>query len=406
MTPEQIVIVGAGPAGLAAARAYREHGGSGRVTLVGEEPHLPYRRPPLTKELLRGRFEVAELPLEPEQWFARHDVAPRLGSRVAAIDPPAGLVHLEGAGTLPADAIVLATGSRPLRPQLPGMDDRRVLTMRTLEGQPRAAPACAGGVPRAGDRDRLHRLRDRRLARGRRGARDAGRRRSAAAGAAARRTGRRTAGRVARGLRRGAIAATPRSPRSRTGAPRCSRTARGSRRTASCSRSARARAVSWRAMRASRCGATRSSSTRACARPARACRCWPSVISRARSTRRPGGTSPSNIGATRSRTARSRARRSPARRPAGTPCPASGRRSGAHDQVRGLGRRLRRVQRGGRRGRRVHGLVHARGGARRRARTRTRRGLRTRPRVGRAGLRPMSDAVARAIRGGGEKKRA
>ena len=58
MALERIVIVGAGPAGLATARAYREHGGAGAVTLIGEEPLAALRRPPLTKEFLRGELDA------------------------------------------------------------------------------------------------------------------------------------------------------------------------------------------------------------------------------------------------------------------------------------------------------------------------------------------------------------
>ena len=79
----RVVVVGGGPAGLAAARAYREAGGEGAVDLVTAEPHFPYRRPPLTKELARGEAQPAELPLEDEGWFAAHDVAVHRARRVA-----------------------------------------------------------------------------------------------------------------------------------------------------------------------------------------------------------------------------------------------------------------------------------------------------------------------------------
>jgi 3-phenylpropionate/trans-cinnamate dioxygenase ferredoxin reductase component len=133
MEVEHVAIVGAGPSALATARAYREHGGHAQVTMIGQEPLAPYRRPPLTKEFLRGELDSAELPIENAQWFAAHDVTLRSGVRATAIDPVGGRVLLQGGERLNADAIVLATGSEPVRPQLPGMGDRAVLTMRTLE---------------------------------------------------------------------------------------------------------------------------------------------------------------------------------------------------------------------------------------------------------------------------------
>ena len=94
MAAHRVVIVGAGPAGLATARGYREAGGEGAVTLIGAEPHLPYRRPPLTKEFLRGELERTELALEQASWFAERAVELRLGTQVVEIDPEAGEVRL------------------------------------------------------------------------------------------------------------------------------------------------------------------------------------------------------------------------------------------------------------------------------------------------------------------------
>jgi 3-phenylpropionate/trans-cinnamate dioxygenase ferredoxin reductase subunit len=139
MAAERIAIVGAGPAGLATARAYREHGGGGEVILIGSEPRLPHRRPPLTKEFLRGELDARELPIEQREWFGEHDVQLCLGRRVSAIDPRQGALELvdeleraTDATELRADAIVLATGSEPLRPDIPGLDDDAVMTMRTV----------------------------------------------------------------------------------------------------------------------------------------------------------------------------------------------------------------------------------------------------------------------------------
>ena len=142
---ERVLIVGAGPAGLATARAYREHGGSGAVTLIGEEPLAPYRRPPLTKEFLRGELDARELPIERLDWFDTQGIALRLGTRVETIAPRHDGVALAGGEELRADAIVLATGSEPLRPPIPGAEDERVLTIRRLpDSRAIAAHARAG----------------------------------------------------------------------------------------------------------------------------------------------------------------------------------------------------------------------------------------------------------------------
>ena len=139
MPAERIAIVGAGPAGLAPARAYRGRGGTGEVTLIGAEPRLPHRRPPLTKEFLRGELDADELPIERREWFDEQGVELRLGRSVCEIDPRRGTLELAGergsgahATELQADAIVLATGSEPLRPDIPGLADEAVMTMRTV----------------------------------------------------------------------------------------------------------------------------------------------------------------------------------------------------------------------------------------------------------------------------------
>jgi len=137
MRPRRIVIVGGGPAGLAAARGYREAGGDGTVTLIGAEPHLPYRRPPLTKEFLRGELDRVELTLEDASWFAERSVDLRLGAHVREIDATRGEARLADGQTVPADVCVLATGSRPQRLPVPGADDENVLEMRRLDDSER-----------------------------------------------------------------------------------------------------------------------------------------------------------------------------------------------------------------------------------------------------------------------------
>jgi 3-phenylpropionate/trans-cinnamate dioxygenase ferredoxin reductase subunit len=134
MKPEQrIVIVGGGPAALSTARSYREAGGGAHVDLICAEPHLPYQRPPLTKELLRGEREAADLALEDEAWFAAHAVTLRLGRPAVALDREARCVHLEGGQEVPYDACVLATGSAPQRPPVDGALDPELHTIRTVD---------------------------------------------------------------------------------------------------------------------------------------------------------------------------------------------------------------------------------------------------------------------------------
>lgn len=139
------MIVGAGPAGVATARAYREHGGPGEVTLIGKETHIPYRRPPLTKEFLRGELDVGELSIESQDWFDDHDIQLCLGCEATAIDPNTGTVDVDGT-MLRGDAIVLATGAEPSRPNLPGLEDPRVQTMRERTDSERIAAQARPGT--------------------------------------------------------------------------------------------------------------------------------------------------------------------------------------------------------------------------------------------------------------------
>ena len=146
MASDRIVIVGGGPAGLSAARGYRAAGGRAPVTILAAERHPPYRRPPLTKEFLRGRIPADELPIEDDAWFRRHDVELRTATPVAALRPGAREVDLEDGGTLAYAECVLCTGSEPVRPPLDGADLPGVHVIRTWEDSAAVAAAIRPGV--------------------------------------------------------------------------------------------------------------------------------------------------------------------------------------------------------------------------------------------------------------------
>ncbi len=130
---ERLVIVGGGPAGLSTARSYRKAGGEGRVTILTTEAYPPYNRPPLTKEYLRGELAQKELSLEKPGWYEENGIELRLETRVTTLHPDRRVVETEDAEEIPYDALVLATGSEPIRIPIPGADDPDILTMRTVE---------------------------------------------------------------------------------------------------------------------------------------------------------------------------------------------------------------------------------------------------------------------------------
>jgi 3-phenylpropionate/trans-cinnamate dioxygenase ferredoxin reductase subunit len=126
-----IVIVGGGHAGGKAAIALRDEGHTGPITIIGEENHPPYERPPLSKEYLQGESEVDAMLLEPADWYAEHDITLRLGVTATAIDPAAKQVHLDAGEPLAYDLLLLATGATPRRLDIPGAE--LALTLRRVE---------------------------------------------------------------------------------------------------------------------------------------------------------------------------------------------------------------------------------------------------------------------------------
>lgn len=128
---ERVVIVGSGQAGVETAAALRHNGFSGSVIVVGEEPDLPYQRPPLSKEFLKS-VEDTSLPLKGEAFYAANAIDLRLGVVAERIDRARRELVLKGGERLPYDHLVLATGARNRLPPVQGLDPSRVLELRTL----------------------------------------------------------------------------------------------------------------------------------------------------------------------------------------------------------------------------------------------------------------------------------
>ena len=127
-----IVIVGASHAGFQLAASLRQHGFDGAITLLGEEPALPYQRPPLSKEYLEGKIGLELLLMRPEAFYRDHRIEFIAGNPVAEIDRGGQTVGLAGGERLAYRHLVLATGARNRVPPLPGVELDGVCYPRTL----------------------------------------------------------------------------------------------------------------------------------------------------------------------------------------------------------------------------------------------------------------------------------
>ncbi|MEO3385426.1 FAD-dependent oxidoreductase [Mesorhizobium sp. CAU 1741] len=130
-TISKVVIVGSGQAGVECAAALRHSGFAGAVTIIGDEPDLPYQRPPLSKEFLKSPAD-SSLPLKGEAFYGQNDIEVRLGGFVRRIDREAREVELASGDKIAYDHLVLATGARNRFPPVEGLDPSLVLELRTL----------------------------------------------------------------------------------------------------------------------------------------------------------------------------------------------------------------------------------------------------------------------------------
>jgi 3-phenylpropionate/trans-cinnamate dioxygenase ferredoxin reductase subunit len=135
------VIVGGGLAGAKAAEALRDSGFDGKISLIGEEAHLPYERPPLSKDYLAGKADLGSVFVHDQAWYQRQDIDLRLGAEVTAIERGDRQVRLGDGSRLPYDKLLLATGASPRRLA----DASGVHYLRTIDDSDRLKDLLATG---------------------------------------------------------------------------------------------------------------------------------------------------------------------------------------------------------------------------------------------------------------------
>ncbi|WP_426320830.1 NAD(P)/FAD-dependent oxidoreductase [Microbacterium sp. E-13] len=143
-----MLIIGGGLAGGTAAQALRDEGFEGDITVVAEEPHPPYQRPPLSKGYLGGSDGLDAVILHPAEWYAENDIGLRTGVSATAFDPGAHAVELADGERLDYDAVLLATGASPRMIPLPGHELPGVVTLRRLDDADRLAAELREGGKR------------------------------------------------------------------------------------------------------------------------------------------------------------------------------------------------------------------------------------------------------------------
>lgn len=127
------VIIGGGLAAAKAVEALRDNGFDGHIIVFADEEHLPYERPPLSKEYLAGKKSLTDFTVQNSDWYRDHNVDLRLNTRVASLDAAGHTVGLPDGTTVGYDKLLLATGSASRRPPIPGSDSAGVHYLRTYE---------------------------------------------------------------------------------------------------------------------------------------------------------------------------------------------------------------------------------------------------------------------------------
>ena len=128
-----MVIIGAGHAAGQAAASLRQEKYEGPITIIGDESHLPYQRPPLSKAYLSGSQEVERVYLRAEKFYQEKDISLRLSTHAEKINRDSKTVELQGGETVDYDKLLICTGSRPRKLSIPGSDLDGIHYLRTID---------------------------------------------------------------------------------------------------------------------------------------------------------------------------------------------------------------------------------------------------------------------------------
>ncbi len=126
------VVVGGGHAAGQAVARMRQNGYEGEIILIGDEPYVPYQRPPLSKQYLAGELSLERVLLRPQQFYADKQIELKLGRSVESVDAKSKMIDLDGGETLAYGKLLLATGGRARRLPLPGSDHPAIHYLRDI----------------------------------------------------------------------------------------------------------------------------------------------------------------------------------------------------------------------------------------------------------------------------------
>lgn len=141
----RIVVIGGGQAGAQALQSLRQGGYAGALTLVGDEPALPYQRPPLSKAYMKGEMAEERLYFRPARWYQDQNIEVILSTPAKSIDRVNRKVELAHGGQLDYDALIIATGSRPRVLPTKGATLHGVHDLRDLSDVERIRPNMIAG---------------------------------------------------------------------------------------------------------------------------------------------------------------------------------------------------------------------------------------------------------------------